>query len=161
MTKRAYVAATRADLLRGAVFRVMGNKVVDHDIPVGTLVELWQDDGSASPRFKRIDGERTQYISLRDLKVERAGSGEILPAKGSGATVKYCSRSDGYVFKLNLCGNGHYYVEAGCRWFPIETAWKHWVRARDKTPLGEETFDILVMFEHHIERRAKARGRIW
>jgi len=35
----------------------------------------------------------------------------------------------------------------------MEEAWAHWTKTRDGTPLGEETFDILVLFEHHIERQ--------
>jgi hypothetical protein len=68
------------------------------------------------------------------------------------ALRKTCSRSDGYDFWLFQCEDRAWRVMAGCRWFSIEDAWKHWTRTRDGTPLGEETFDILVMFEHHIER---------
>ena len=44
---------------------------------------------------------------------------------------------------------------AGCRWFTLPEAWRHWQATRDSTPLGEETFDILVLFEHHVERLAQ------
>lgn len=71
---------------------------------------------------------------------------------GARGLLKTCSRSDGYDFRLWDCGDGNPRVDAGRRWFTLPEAWLHWTRARDATPLGEETFDILVMFEHHIER---------
>ena len=71
---------------------------------------------------------------------------------GARGLLKTCSRSDGYDFHLFDCEDGSPRVDAGCRWFTLPEAWLHWTRARDATPLGEETFDILVMFEHHIER---------
>ena len=71
---------------------------------------------------------------------------------GARGLLKTCSRSDGYDFRLWDCGDGNPRVDAGCRWFTLPEAWLHWTQTRDATPLGEETFDILVMFEHHIER---------
>ncbi|CAB4169664.1 Pentapeptide repeat [uncultured Caudovirales phage] len=71
---------------------------------------------------------------------------------GARGLLKTCSRSDGYDFHLFDCEDGGPRVDAGCRWFTLPEAWLHWTPARDATPLGEETFDILVMFEHHIER---------
>ena len=71
---------------------------------------------------------------------------------GARGLLKTCSRSDGYDFRLWHCEDGNPRVDAGCRWFTMPEAWLHWTKTRDATPLGEETFDILVMFEHHIER---------
>jgi len=80
---------------------------------------------------------------------------------GNGVRVrvlrKVCSRTDGYQFLLWGCEDGAWRVQAGCRFFALPEAWKHWTRTRDGTPLGEETFDILVMFEHQVERDDAAR----
>ena len=53
------------------------------------------------------------------------------------------------------CEDGAPRVLAGCRWFTLPEAWRHWQETRDSTPLGEETFDLLVLFEHHVERLAQ------
>jgi hypothetical protein len=79
-------------------------------------------------------------------------SGANLSGVKITALRKTCSRSDGYEFLLFQGEDHTWRVMAGCRWFSVEDAWTHWLRTRDGTPLGEETFDILVMFEHHIER---------
>jgi hypothetical protein len=83
------------------------------------------------------------YLSgavYRDTKIGKRGG------------VKNASRSDGHVFWLLDCEDGNWRVMAGCRWLTLPDAWKHWSDTRDATPLGEETFDILVMFEHHAAR---------
>ncbi len=69
--------------------------------------------------------------------------------------VKECTRSDGYLFRLLDCNVG-WRVAAGCRFFTLEEAWKHWGHGeRANTPLGEESEDILILFEHHIQRIEK------
>jgi hypothetical protein len=71
------------------------------------------------------------------------------------APVKECTRSDGYLFRLLDCDCG-WRVAAGCRFFTMEEAWRHWgYGERAGTDLGAESEDILVMFEHHIEREEK------
>ena len=66
--------------------------------------------------------------------------------------VKECTRSDGYLFRLLDCDVG-WRVSAGCRFFTLEEAWRHWGHGvRANTRLGEESEDILILFEHHIER---------
>ncbi len=73
-------------------------------------------------------------------------------AKLNRAPVKEATRSDGYRFLLLDCDIG-WRVSAGCRFFSLEEAWRHWGHGwRANTPLGEESEDILVMFEHHIQR---------
>jgi hypothetical protein len=76
---------------------------------------------------------------------------------GKRGQVKTASRSDGYIFSLWDCMDGKWRVQAGCRWFTLPEAWKHWTATRNNTPRGEETFDILVAFEHHITR-LEAKG---
>jgi hypothetical protein len=76
------------------------------------------------------------------------GEGILLQRRG---IAKECSRSDGYRFLL-LDSKQGWRVQAGCRFFTLPEAWRHWETTRANTPLGDETFDILVMFEHHAER---------
>lgn len=70
------------------------------------------------------------------------------------APVKECTRTDGYRFLL-LDTSAGWRVQAGCRFFSMEEAWRHWEARRAGTDLGDETFDILVLFEHQIEREAR------
>lgn len=72
--------------------------------------------------------------------------------------LKIATRSDGYTFTVFPCMDNVWRLTAGCHFFTLEEAWQHWKRTRVGTPLGEETFDILVMFEHHIEHQ-KQKGR--
>jgi hypothetical protein len=72
--------------------------------------------------------------------------------------AKECTRSDGYRFLLlDTQADWRWRVMAGCRFFTLPEAWAHWERTRAGMPLGEETFDILVVFEHHAERVEAAR----
>jgi hypothetical protein len=73
--------------------------------------------------------------------------------------VKFASRSDGYQFTLFPCADGVWRLTAGCRYFTMEQAWKHWTTTRVGKDLGEETLDILVLFEHHIDRVDAARAK--
>lgn len=71
------------------------------------------------------------------------------------SVVKMVSRSDRYTFTVFPCADGVWRLTAGCWFFTMDEAWKHWETTRAGTDLGEETFDILVMFEHHIERETR------
>jgi hypothetical protein len=68
------------------------------------------------------------------------------------APVRTAQRADGYTFYLLDTSQG-WRIAAGCRFFTPDEAWKHWLH-RDGTPLGDETFDILTMFELAMERGA-------
>ena len=72
------------------------------------------------------------------------------------APVKEATRSDGYLFRLLDCDEG-WRVAAGCRFFTLDEAWRHWGHGkRANTPLGDESEDILILFEHHIQRLEQA-----
>ena len=72
--------------------------------------------------------------------------------------VKETTRTDGYSFLLLDCDVG-WRVSAGCRFFTLDEAWRHWGHGpRAGTPLGEESEDILVLFEHQIERETARQG---
>lgn len=60
-------------------------------------------------------------------------------------------RSDGYIFRLLHFQGGHYRVSAGCRFFSMAQAKKHWKETRGGTPLGRHTLGILSYFEGLME----------
>lgn len=72
--------------------------------------------------------------------------------------IKCASRSDGYMFALIPCSDKIFRVSAGCRFFTMGQAWKHWGHGfRANSHLGLESEDILVMFEHHIQRMGEGK----
>jgi hypothetical protein len=87
-----------------------------------------------------LSGANLSGAKVRETKIGKRG------------LMKDASRSDGYRFMLFDCDDGSPRVLAGCRWFTLPEAWAHWTATRDGTPLGDETDDILVMFEHHAAR---------
>ena len=78
---------------------------------------------------------------------------------GTGQTVisilRRATRSDGYEFFLWRCKEG-FYVEAGCRFFSYAESRQHWDVRRVGEPLGDETQDILDMFQKAIERQMQS-----
>jgi hypothetical protein len=153
----AYKAATVADLREDAVFKV--EVANGHHFPVGALLELGGEwDGSEMPFMVGVTkGLRdvAQHVQLNQLSVVVAGVGKLCIRKlerGSGTIVKMASRSDDYEFELRDFGEAGFYIQAGCRWFTLDEARKHWSDTRGGTPLGYETFDILDLFEKHIKR---------
>jgi hypothetical protein len=74
--------------------------------------------------------------------------------------AKEATRSDGYRFYLlDTQAEGRWRVMAGCRFFTLLEAWQHWGHGeRAGTDLGAESEDILIMFEHHVERIAKKKA---
>ena len=69
----------------------------------------------------------------------------------TAAPARRATRSDGFEFFLWPTSAG-WRVAAGCRFFTMDEAWKHWEKTRGDTPLGNESLDILTMFELHIQR---------
>lgn len=103
---------------------------------------------------------KTQFISanLRDARLD--GTTFRAVKLGGRGAIAAALRSDGYSFQLMDCADGKWRVLAGCRWFTLPEAWKHWETSRRNTDLGEETFDILVMFEHQAARADKKAVRV-
>ena len=58
-------------------------------------------------------------------------------------SIMTLNRSDGYTFAYWPNNDGEWMVTAGCRFFTMDDALKHWKETRKGTPLGEETFVIL------------------
>jgi len=73
----------------------------------------------------------------------------------TAAPARCATRADGHAFLLWQTNAG-WRVKAGCRLFTLDKAWEHWERTRAGTPLGEESQDILTMFELYIQRKAEA-----
>jgi hypothetical protein len=69
------------------------------------------------------------------------------------APVRRATRSDGYEFFL-LDTSAGWRALAGCRFFEMDEARHHWEQTRGGTAIGDESLDILTMFELAIEREA-------
>ena len=158
--------ATLEDLKPGAVFKVEGMTGY-HAFPMGSIVQhTGEFSESARPRMQLLTldgGGLKQYVHLQDLSVVTEGKGAAVkpkPVKGSGKLVKTATRSDAYTFELRDCDAAGYMLQAGCRWFTMAEAAKHWEETRKGTDLGNETFDILYLFNKHIDRlnAAKKKG---
>ena len=59
-------------------------------------------------------------------------------------------RSDGYRFVGIMAADGTIMVQAGCRFFSLTDARRHWLATRPDTQLGKES----LAFCDHIERMA-------
>jgi len=70
--------------------------------------------------------------------------------RSNPARIAY--RADGHTFYLLDTIEGGWRVAAGCRFFTMDEAWRHWGQTRGNTPLRDESLDILTMFELHIAR---------
>jgi hypothetical protein len=57
------------------------------------------------------------------------------------------TRSDGYQFLLFKEENGELMLRAGCRYFTIADARKHWTNTRNGTQLGNESFCLVWQLE--------------
>ena len=62
-------------------------------------------------------------------------------------------RSDGHIFIYVRCADGQRRILAGCRYFTMPEARKHWKKTRDGTPLGQETMMILDLLELQLSTR--------
>jgi hypothetical protein len=65
--------------------------------------------------------------------------------------LRRAMRSDGYEFFLWHCKEG-FYIQAGCRFFSYAESRRHWDGQRVGEDLGDETQDILDMFNKAIFR---------
>jgi hypothetical protein len=78
-------------------------------------------------------------------------SGANLNSLKVTSLARRATRSDGYEFFLWRTDAG-FRVKAGCRFFMMDEAWRHWEETRGGSPLGDESHDILTMFDLHIQR---------
>ena len=108
--------------------------------------------------FAVLENANLHGVELMDVnfsKTNLTGTEYKGVALGRCGAVAQAKRSDRYNFQLMHCADGKWRVMAGCRWFTLPQAWKHWETTRRGTDLGEETYDILVMFEHQAARMDK------
>ena len=94
-------------------------------------------------------------LSGADLTRASLTGASLTGAQIKGKTVvnlsRRAARSDGYAFFLWHCQEG-FFIKAGCRFFTMKEARKHWKKTRGGTPLGDETMDILRFFAAAIKR---------
>ncbi|WP_293880500.1 pentapeptide repeat-containing protein, partial [Sphingomonas sp.] len=85
------------------------------------------------------------YLSRADLSRANLSGADLSCAHLSGQwIIQGATRSDGYVFFLQkLKDDKEPMVKAGCRYFTLSDAEKHWVATRGKTLLGQETETIV------------------
>ena len=99
-----------------------------------------------------LDGASLDGANLTGARLTGA---KINNDKTAIGILRRATRSDGYEFFLWHCEEG-FFVKAGCRFFAMAEARQHWTATRAKTPLGDETQDILDMFEKAIERQVQS-----
>jgi hypothetical protein len=103
--------------------------------------------GGANLRGANLDGANLRDANLRDADLRGANLRGGCVA--TGVPARSATRRDGYEFFLWPTNKG-WRIGAGCRWFTPDEAWRHWEATRAGTDLGDETFDILTMFELHM-----------
>jgi hypothetical protein len=145
----------RADLADASLARaylaganLAGASLADANLAGANLARADLADASLARAYLAGANLAGAYLARANLAGAKWSDGIVLQRRG---LAKDCSRSDGYQFLL-LDSNQGWRVQAGCRFFTLPEAWRHWETTRANTPLGDETFDILVMFEHHAER---------
>ena len=109
----------------------------------------------ASLTGANLTGANLTGASLTGAILTRANltSAKINEGKIALGILRRATRRDGYEFFLWHCEDG-FYIKAGCRFFNMEKARAHWQNTRAGTPLGDETQDILDMFQKAIARAA-------
>jgi hypothetical protein len=105
--------------------------------------------GGANLARANLDGANLAGAYLDGANLARAKIADGITVVAGPA--RRAIRADGYEFFLWLTDAG-WRVRAGCRFFTLDEAWKHWERTRAGTELGDESHDILTMFELHIQR---------
>jgi len=153
VTNLRFAKLARANLAN-SVFRNAIADYVDFDGANLRNVEFLSTNlGGSTIRKATLEG--TTFLTTNLRQVNFMGSTFQKVRLGAEGAVAQAVRSDGHSFQLIDCADGKFRVMAGCRWFTLPEAWRHWEKTRRNTRLGEETFDILVMFEHQAERRRK------
>ena len=92
-----------------------------------------------------LKGANLEGADLEGANLEGANlKGAYLKgANLKGANLVHCgTRSDGWEFFAHL-SNGSIWIKAGCRYFTITDAAKHWHDTRGDTQLGDESQQLL------------------
>jgi hypothetical protein len=108
--------------------------------------KLWLE-GKGGKRAN-MQGANMQGANMRgaDMRGAKIGGAETVIS-----LLRRATRSDGYEFFLWHCKEG-FYVQAGCRFFSYIESRRHWDEKRVGENLGDETQDILDMFNKAIFR---------
>jgi hypothetical protein len=96
------------------------------------------------------------YLGGANLRDANLRGAKINNDKTAIGILRRATRSDGWEFFLWHCQDG-FYIKAGCRFFDIAEARQHWTATRAGTPLGDESIDILDMFEKAIQRKGETK----
>ena len=91
---------------------------------------LWENASLTTLQFADLRGANLYGANLRGANVIVGGM-----------------RSDGYQFLLFKEENGELMLRAGCRYFTIADARKHWTNTRNGTQLGNESFCLVLQLE--------------
>ena len=118
-------------------------------LQIGTGKVLWENPSRAN-----LSGADLSWADLSWADLSRA---DLSGADLSGANlIVGGQRSDGYRFLLIKERDGTLKISVGCRYFTIEDARAHWVKTRNDTRLGNESF----MLVWALEEAAKIAGWI-
>ena len=108
------------------------------------------------PEWRRV--RVAVEMAVRDrVRLDGASLDGARPDKATAAPLRRATRADGYEFLLWPTDAG-WRVRAGCRFFTLPEARDHWTRTRAGTPIGDETADILDMFERAVARADAKEG---
>jgi uncharacterized protein YjbI with pentapeptide repeats len=90
----------------------------------------WANLNEADLSWAKLSGADLSWVNLSWVNL-------------SGANLIHCgTRSDGYAFFAQI-KDGKIWIKAGCRYFTIEDAKKHWNETRPDCQLGEESRQLL------------------
>ena len=109
--------------------------------------------GAAIWERANLQGADLQGANLRGADLRGATLRGGVKLRG---LARRASRGDGYEFFLWETEVG-WRVMAGCRFFTLGGAWVHWEKTRGGTPLGEESLDILTMFQIYVDRQEESK----
>ena len=111
--------------------------------------------GGADLSHANLSGANLRDANLGDANLRDA---DLRGASLGGADLVYANlisggqRSDGYEFYGQI-KDGELWIKAGCRYFSIDEARRHWNETRKDTTLGDETFLRLNMIESIAKTR--------
>ena len=121
-------------MCRGAIMKV---------IQLGTGVVLWEGKTLSRANLSRANLYGAD-LSDADLSRANLSGADLSRADLSGANlIVGGQRSDGYRFLLIRELDGTLKVSAGCRYFTLFEARKHWKITRPNSRLGSESFELM------------------
>jgi len=138
--------------------RITGAVLLEHDAPLrGAYLREADLRGAylrgADLREADLSGADLSGADLREADLSGA---DLSEANLNGASMIHAgARSDGYEFYAHT-RDGVLWIKAGCRYFTLSEANRHWLERRGDTPLGDESLALC----DNAEKLAKIRGMI-